>query len=66
MYTIRIDKGTISILDMNGKPVYFSEDDAFIIQKTDMGMKVEKVKNLTDEQLLMAVANAVTIGDRLK
>ena len=55
-------EGTIFIVDGNDKPVYASLENGYLIQKRNVlgndQLVVSKVKDLTDDQLLLAVANS--------
>ena len=62
VYTVERKEGKIFVRDVNGKVVYGSSDEGFIIYTQGNGeAQVSKVKDLSDTQLLKAIATSVSI-----
>ncbi len=66
MYTVVRKDQKIMIVDHAGRPVFTSPEDGLIVHRGNVlgteQLVVSKVKELKDEDLLLAVATAVKIG----
>ena len=60
MYQVRRSSGNV-IVSRNDSPVFSAPDESFLVYKVGEELKVSKAKDLTDEALLLALANAVEI-----
>jgi hypothetical protein len=66
MYTVVRKEGKIFVVDVDNKPVYASVEDAYIIHRGDVlgseQVVVSRVKDLKDDQLLLAIAKVVKLS----
>jgi hypothetical protein len=66
MYTIVRKEGKVLVLDADSKPVYVSPEDAYLIHHGDVlgteQIVVSRVKDLKDDQLLLALAKVVKLA----
>jgi hypothetical protein len=63
MYKIERKDGRVVISDWNGKIIYGASDDDLVVYKTPVGtVTTNKVSELTDPQLLIALASPVKIA----
>ena len=60
MYEIERKQDQV-IIRREGRAVYTTSVASFIVHQSETGLHVSKVKDLTDEQLLLALANAVPL-----
>jgi hypothetical protein len=63
MYKVVKKDGKTFVIDVNEKVVYASQNDGYLIYKLSGSDKVvvEKVSDMTDQALLMGLANAVKL-----
>jgi hypothetical protein len=64
MYSVGRDGNRVTVVDWNGKVIYSVAPDAIVIYRTDPSGAVlsAKVSELTDQQLLASLANAVKLA----
>ncbi len=62
MYEIERKDGQV-IIRAGGKPVYVGAMESSVVYREELSLfvKVSRVKDLTDEELLVALANAVDL-----
>lgn len=64
VYTIERKDGKTLVRNIGGKVIYSSPDEGYIIRRADDGtVEVLKVKDLSDTQLLAALASSVKIAE---
>ena len=61
MYKVERRENDIIISGENGRVVYTTTKDSFIVIKEDVGLTVKCVKDLSDSALVLALAKAVRI-----
>ena len=62
MYKVSRKDGKIMVTDTNGKIIYSAEADSIVVYKHQTGNIIaEKISGMTDEGLLMALADVVVI-----
>ena len=64
MYKVKRDNGTVSVTDRDGKEVYKADTDSYLVYKlspANQVYEVTQVKDLTDANLLLALATCVTL-----
>jgi hypothetical protein len=61
MYTIERKDGFVEVKDSDGKIVYKASTDSFMIYKQQDLIQVARIKELKDENLLIALATAVKL-----
>jgi len=61
MYKVVKKDGKTFVVDANDKVVYASPNDGYVIYKSEMGAQVAKVSDMTDIQLLAALANVIKL-----
>lgn len=66
MYSIERAENTVIVRDGNTRAIFVAPPDSFIVYKganSSNVVEISKVKDLSDEKLLLALVNAVEIKD---
>lgn len=62
MYKVHRNGGTVSIIDWKDTVVYSADKDSILLYETIAGVKVaNRLEQMTDEQLLLALSKAVKL-----
>jgi hypothetical protein len=67
MYKVKREDGNVKVFDEDGREVYAGDAQSFIIYRSDSKdtvLDVSKIKDLSDDKLLLALATAVRLPDR--
>ena len=64
MYKVERKDGRVIVVDWNDKPVYSASDESYIIYKPGVTANptAVRLKALTDDQVLTALATAITLS----
>jgi len=62
MYIVEKKDRTTTVRDGEGKVVFSSPDHGFIVHHAGPDITVDKVAEMSDFQLLLALVNAVKLG----
>ena len=61
MYRVEKLDGKVIVRDAEGHAVYSAPEDSYLVHRESTGVKVSRVKDLPDAQLLLALVNLVKI-----
>ncbi|MBZ5594189.1 MAG: hypothetical protein LAP39_18255 [Acidobacteriia bacterium] len=64
MYTVKRDDGEATITDKDGRVVFKASTDSYVVYD-DGSVSAKKIKDLTDDKLLIALAKAVPLKTEL-
>jgi hypothetical protein len=60
MYTVKRENSEVTITDRDGKTIFKASADSFVVYN-DGTVTAKKIKDLTDDKLLVALAEAVPL-----